>query len=48
MVGGSRFICRCPVGGDGELREATVFLPGGCLLSCSSCSQRMSQIDESR
>jgi hypothetical protein len=48
MVGGSRFICRCPVGCDDGLRETTVFLSEGSLLSCSSCRQRMSQIDESR
>ena len=36
MVGGSRLMCRCPVGCDDELRETTVFLWEGSLLSCSS------------
>jgi 2-polyprenyl-3-methyl-5-hydroxy-6-metoxy-1,4-benzoquinol methylase len=45
---GTRFIRCCPVGCDGELCETTVSLPEGCLLSCSTCGQLVSQIDESR
>ncbi len=37
MLAGHRVISRCPVGCDGELRETTVSLPEGHLLSCSSC-----------
>lgn len=47
MGGSSRFMCRCPVGCADEWRETTVFLSDGSVLSCLSCGQRMSQIDES-
>ncbi len=48
MLAGHRFISHFPVGCDGELRETTVSLPEGHLLSCSSYGQLVSQIDESR
>lgn len=48
MVGGSGFIRRCPVGCDDGLRETTVFLSEGNLLSCPIGGHRMNQIAESR
>lgn len=48
MQNGHRFITRCPVGCDGELRATTLLLPEGHLLSCTACGQLVSQIDESR
>jgi hypothetical protein len=48
MTVGDRFISRCPVGCEAELREAAVLLPDDCLLSCSSCGYLVSQIGDFR
>ena len=41
-----KYLDRCPIGCDSELKDTDILLPEGCLKVCSHCGQLISQCSE--